>query len=416
MGNKPTLQAITVCVNLADELHCTLPNTCHVFDRVYVVTAPADDKTKAVCAKLQPYYGNIVVVETDAFYRKNARFNRGLALNEAFVRIEDPQWVCHLDADMLVNPELRRVDLSALVKTDIYRPRSRRMWRNYANLAMIGGIFNFDKEWPALLSWGELEEIQNDSPNPIGWFQMFHMSYFGDRLGVAYPSWPTVCESDSMFYRQFKACHHLPFDCIHLGEPYVVSRDQGRHHGIVVEDKKTGPVRVRGLQAYMAAVAKMLPPEPRIAEIGAYAGGSATVFAQHAGTLWCVDSYSPGYNPRCPCSDPVHLQEAECVFAGVAAAHQNIVKVRKDSLAAAADFEDCSLDFVYIDACHTYEAVKADIGAWLPKVKIGGIIGGHDLDLIGVQQAVKEALGSVSNDDYSNWAVVVQRTNMEDVL
>ena len=126
MSDKPTLQAIIVCVNLADELHCTLPNTCHVFDRVYVVTAPADEKTKAVCAKLQAYYGNIVVVETDAFYRQNARFNKGLAINEGLVRIEDPQWICHLDADILVNPELRRVDLPALEKTDIYRPRGPR--------------------------------------------------------------------------------------------------------------------------------------------------------------------------------------------------------------------------------------------------------------------------------------------------
>jgi len=36
------------------------------------------------------------------------------------------------------------------------------------------------------------------------------------------------------------------------------------------------------------------------------------------------------------------------------------------------------LDFVYIDADHTYEAVKADIAAWWPKVRVGGTIGGHD--------------------------------------
>lgn len=36
------------------------------------------------------------------------------------------------------------------------------------------------------------------------------------------------------------------------------------------------------------------------------------------------------------------------------------------------------LDFVYIDANHSYEYVVQDIAAWLPKIRPGGIIGGHD--------------------------------------
>ena len=41
-------------------------------------------------------------------------------------------------------------------------------------------------------------------------------------------------------------------------------------------------------------------------------------------------------------------------------------------------FPDGSLDFVYIDANHTYEAVTEDIKIWYPKVKSGGILAGHD--------------------------------------
>lgn len=52
--------------------------------------------------------------------------------------------------------------------------------------------------------------------------------------------------------------------------------------------------------------------------------------------------------------------------------------IRKFSLDAAKDFEDGSLDFVYIDANHDFDFVNADIEAWTPKVRIGGTVAGDD--------------------------------------
>lgn len=52
--------------------------------------------------------------------------------------------------------------------------------------------------------------------------------------------------------------------------------------------------------------------------------------------------------------------------------------IRKLSMDAVKDFEDESLDFVYIDAHHRYECVKEDIREWSKKVKKGGIVSGHD--------------------------------------
>lgn len=65
---------------------------------------------------------------------------------------------------------------------------------------------------------------------------------------------------------------------------------------------------------------------------------------------------------------------------------------RMDSLEAAKEVADESLDFVFIDADHSYEGCRADIHAWSPKVRHGGMIAGHDYDAFwpGVIRAVTE--------------------------
>lgn len=52
--------------------------------------------------------------------------------------------------------------------------------------------------------------------------------------------------------------------------------------------------------------------------------------------------------------------------------------IREPALTAVSSFEDESLDFVFLDGDHSFEAVTQEIDAWFPKVKKGGWIGGHD--------------------------------------
>lgn len=76
--------------------------------------------------------------------------------------------------------------------------------------------------------------------------------------------------------------------------------------------------------------------------------------------------------------------------------------IRAWSPAAAGRFEDGSLDMVYIDACHQYEAARDDMLAWKGKVKPGGYLAGHDYipptplvpeDWTGVWKACHEVMG-----------------------
>lgn len=68
------------------------------------------------------------------------------------------------------------------------------------------------------------------------------------------------------------------------------------------------------------------------------------------------------------------------------------VLIKKISMDAVGDFEDDSLDFVYIDGRHDGDYVLEDIICWTPKVKKGGIVAGHDFYAFyqaGVMQAVE---------------------------
>ena len=81
--------------------------------------------------------------------------------------------------------------------------------------------------------------------------------------------------------------------------------------------------------------------------------------------------------------------------------------LRVPSVQAARLFDDGSVDQVWIDGDHNYDAVRADIAAWTPKVKPGGVIGGHDHtgSYPGVVQAVREAFGEGHHVSASSWEV-----------
>ena len=62
----------------------------------------------------------------------------------------------------------------------------------------------------------------------------------------------------------------------------------------------------------------------------------------------------------------------------LAASDRRVGLLRAYSPAAAKEFADGWLDFVYVDANHSYPAVAADLHAWWPKVRPGGFLAGHD--------------------------------------
>jgi SAM-dependent methyltransferase len=154
-------------------------------------------------------------------------------------------------------------------------------------------------------------------------------------------------------------------------------------------------------RVYEEMVARATPAAVFV-EVGCWKGRSAAflgVEILRSGkpiALHCVDHFK-GSEEAAHRADPqvsglraiFDANMAPCVAAGL-----ELTVHRASSDKAAATFADASVDFVWLDAGHDHASVTADIAAWLPKVKPGGVLGGDDWPMDGVARAVREALGA----------------------
>lgn len=168
---------------------------------------------------------------------------------------------------------------------------------------------------------------------------------------------------------------------------------------------------VRGLYEL---VKKYLKPESVIAEIGSFQGVSTILFSMHVQKVYSIDCYDypvPATG-RIPSHDQLFI-DAEKLFLERTKDIKNIIKVKKTSSEASKEFPDRILDAVYIDAEHDEASVRADVKAWKNKIKIGGILCGHDfvhphIDHINrtlVEEDLKNEFTVYSD---SSWSVVIK--------
>ncbi len=155
---------------------------------------------------------------------------------------------------------------------------------------------------------------------------------------------------------------------------------------------------VSDLEILCALVELVRESDPEIPvtylEVGSWAGSSALAVASRRNVeIHCVDHWygSPG-----PEGEAQRKTVRECggniysIFKENVRGHHCIVHPWHSKYVADKWPETRKLDIVFIDGDHRYEEVKADIEAWLPHVREGGILCGHDYNFEGVQKAVKE--------------------------
>jgi len=135
------------------------------------------------------------------------------------------------------------------------------------------------------------------------------------------------------------------------------------------------------------------------AEVGVQTGAYSEVLLRSVTweRFYCIDAWRQleNYVDAANVADT----EQECCYQQalqrLAPYARKVRVLRELSTEATGWIADGSLDFCYIDANHSFEAVAADIAAYFPKIRPGGILAGHDYCGCwpGVMQAVDQFVG-----------------------
>jgi hypothetical protein len=139
----------------------------------------------------------------------------------------------------------------------------------------------------------------------------------------------------------------------------------------------------------------LLNPDSIMVEIGCYFGESTLLWAssEKIKKIIAVDPWVDFYDKNDLASERGNMKIVEQMFDDNTKENPKIEKIKGYSVEVSNNYNIASLDFVYIDGCHTYEEVMKDINAWKTKIKHGGFIGGHDYNWDGVRRAINETIG-----------------------
>ena len=153
-------------------------------------------------------------------------------------------------------------------------------------------------------------------------------------------------------------------------------------------------------------------------EVGVAEGNYSRDFLRFwPGSYWMVDLWRhiDGYDDVMNGPDDEHKERHRLAMEVAHHYPGRCAVLRMDTVAASQQFADGSLDFVYIDADHSYEGCKRDVLAWAPKVRSGGVLAGHDYynspPMFAVRKAVAEVCGGpcgITHETAPSWWVHIR--------
>ena len=236
------LEGLCACVGFDDILDYTLSLNHSHFDHFIVVTSHNDWKTEAVGRK-----HGATVVKTDLFQKNGRNFNKGAALNAGMAYFQYHGWRQHIDADIALPDNYRRVlfnhthlerdCLYGADRIDVVGAKNIADLRtHFADYPQHRLRFMVDPTHDRQLSGpiGARLVGNLDGYTPLGYFQLWHSS-----CQKEYPwSLGTAAHDDVMFSRLWPLkqrrllpslfCYHICPSAPQWGENWDGNRKQPR--------------------------------------------------------------------------------------------------------------------------------------------------------------------------------------------
>lgn len=116
----------------------------------------------------------------------------------------------------------------------------------------------------------------------------------------------------------------------------------------------------------------------RIVELGSLYGASSRAMLDNSDArLWCIDSWrGSDTKPKRGCVSTE--DDFQSFLNNIQDVRDRVVALKMFTRGAVGLLPEGSFDLVFIDADHSYEAVRFDILNFAPLVRPGGILCGHD--------------------------------------
>ena len=186
---------------------------------------------------------------------------------------------------------------------------------------------------------------------------------------------------------------------------------------------QSAPAVVSASAVVVANRVQMIMRFPRgavVAEIGVDQGVfSRSILRTNPRRLHLIDPWEKQTGDFA--SDPMNDGDFEQKYTAVREALgplPNVEIIRDYSLKAVERFADGYFDWIYLDADHSYRAVRSDLEAWIRKIRPGGIFAGHDYctrQWIQVKAALDDFLRTsgrrldylTSDDVFLSWGFIV---------
>jgi len=126
-----------------------------------------------------------------------------------------------------------------------------------------------------------------------------------------------------------------------------------------------------------------------IVEIGSWAGRSTySLLSGCPGTVTAIDHFLGTPSELETTHAEAKISDVYDAFMSNVGHFSNLEVLKMDSTSASEQFVDKSVEMIFIDGDHTYDAVLADLKVWVPKCS--RFLCGHDRDFTAVEQALKD--------------------------